>query len=909
MAGIEAGILNVLIAPKLVSDFASKLGFDLEKNAGDAGEKAGESLGKRLGEGFTKTGKDLTKKVTAPIVAGFGLLVTNALKVDEAFDTIRVKTGLTGEAAKELEQSFKNVASGVPASFQEVADNIAKLSVEFEGLKGKTLEEVSTAFLQLKEVTGEALDEKAFADVAKRFKIPADQVVGSLDQLLRASQNTGISVGDLTAALESNAGILTELGFSYTDSIAFLGQLEKAGFNSTQVLVGLRKAYLTAVGGDKAAEAAQKDIDKANAANIKATADLEVAQLRLQELQAKGTAGSKEYAKEQERIAKLQEKLAEKTRALADANASYTELSSVPTNLGEDSTEKKAKLTEKLRIKTLELASAQQKLNEKLADPKATASAIADAKIRVEKVTSEISGLKQEIAKPIELKFATGASQKSALEKARKLQEEIAKIQAEIDKGPKATGGAAGSEILEQQNKIAQLQQEIKNNSDVVTGAQKEIDSSVSKSGKSIGEFTLESINNIKKLSAAGDEAAANAKAKELFGKSAIEVLQALDAGAFDFAALSKEIAFGTESIATAFAATVDFPQQVEIFRNRLGIALQPIGAKLFPVLEKAISTILPILEKIINVFTSLPEGVQTTILVIAGLAAAVGPALVGIGQLITAFTAVGGAQAIATAATTAFNIALRAVPWIALATVIIAAIVLIVKNWDKVKAVALGALDAIRDGIGAAVNWIKSNWQLLGAILLGPFGPAVLLITKNWDKIKDGARAAVDFIKRIFGGVTSGIANGFASGIGKAITFLTNLRNGAQTVVKAILNFFNTMVVGIANAINRLLNLKGFSTVVKVASAIGGAIASLPGLAEGGPMQANKPYIVGELGPEIVVPKTAGTVLPNNVLSGVLGGGAGANYTVNVYNPVAETSSASIPAALRRSNLLRSSS
>jgi phage-related minor tail protein len=40
-----------------------------------------------------------------------------------------------------------------------------------------------------------------------------------------------------------------------------------------------------------------------------------------------------------------------------------------------------------------------------------------------------------------------------------------------------------------------------------------------------------------------------------------------------------------------------------------------------------------------------------------------------------------------------------------------------------------------------------------------------------------------------------------------------------------------------------------------------------IPGLATGGPAQAGQPYIVGEKGPELFVPKSAGTVIPNNKL------------------------------------------
>lgn len=60
-----------------------------------------------------------------------------------------------------------------------------------------------------------------------------------------------------------------------------------------------------------------------------------------------------------------------------------------------------------------------------------------------------------------------------------------------------------------------------------------------------------------------------------------------------------------------------------------------------------------------------------------------------------------------------------------------------------------------------------------------------------------------------------------------------------------------------------------------------GGAI--IPGfLASGGPAQAGKPYIVGEQGPELFVPKTSGTVVPNG---GSIGGGGGGASTQNVTN------------------------
>jgi hypothetical protein len=52
---------------------------------------------------------------------------------------------------------------------------------------------------------------------------------------------------------------------------------------------------------------------------------------------------------------------------------------------------------------------------------------------------------------------------------------------------------------------------------------------------------------------------------------------------------------------------------------------------------------------------------------------------------------------------------------------------------------------------------------------------------------------------------------------------------------------------------------------------------------ASGGPVSAGAPYIVGERGPELMVPGSNGTVVPNNKLGGVGGGGNSYSITVNV--------------------------
>jgi hypothetical protein len=56
---------------------------------------------------------------------------------------------------------------------------------------------------------------------------------------------------------------------------------------------------------------------------------------------------------------------------------------------------------------------------------------------------------------------------------------------------------------------------------------------------------------------------------------------------------------------------------------------------------------------------------------------------------------------------------------------------------------------------------------------------------------------------------------------------------------------------------------------------------SDIEGRSSGGPVSMNTPYVVGEQGMELFVPRTAGTVVPNHALSG----GGGGNVTVQVIN------------------------
>ena len=117
-------------------------------------------------------------------------------------------------------------------------------------------------------------------------------------------------------------------------------------------------------------------------------------------------------------------------------------------------------------------------------------------------------------------------------------------------------------------------------------------------------------------------------------------------------------------------------------------------------------------------------------------------------------------ATGVATAATWAFNVALLANPitWIVLAIVgLIAALVLLVKNWDTVKRVVLDVWDSVVSSMQSAWARIKSffdrfgNYVLIALAVAVPFIGLPLLIARNWTQIVKVVRGIWQAVVSVF--------------------------------------------------------------------------------------------------------------------------------------------------------------
>ncbi|WP_064442686.1 phage tail tape measure protein, partial [Hoyosella altamirensis] len=160
---------------------------------------------------------------------------------DEAYRTIRVGTGATGEALEGLQESAKNVGATVPNAFGDVAATLADLNTRL-GFTGEPLEHLTRQFLELENLTGTAVNIESVSGALNAFGVEADDAGGVMDSLFQISQATGVEVNDLAEAARKGGPALREFGFDLGESAALAGMLDKAGLDVNRTFRGMSTA-------------------------------------------------------------------------------------------------------------------------------------------------------------------------------------------------------------------------------------------------------------------------------------------------------------------------------------------------------------------------------------------------------------------------------------------------------------------------------------------------------------------------------------------------------------------------------------------------------------------------------------------------------------------------------------------
>ena len=324
------------------------------------------------------------------------------------------------------------------------------------------------------------------------------------------------------------------------------------------------------------------------------------------------------------------------------------------------------------------------------------------------------------------------------------------------------------------------------------------------KNGKSMNSVLETAVKEIK---GAKTETDALNIATEIFGKKgATEMTQAIREGRFSLDDLNLSIGDYADTVEKTYEETIDPWDEMTIATNNLKVAGAELASTLFDTLKPILDQVVAAVKSFTEWFNNLDEGQKKTIVTIGLVIAAAAPLLIllgsvissvgsiisvggtlvtGIGKVVTVISSGGGLiSALGSLATAAAPFLIGG----AVVAGIIAAIVLIVKNWDSIKK-GLGTLwnglkafannvvksvkglaTSIGTGIGQMKQSISTKMGEIKTSFLGTWNNIKTSFQNTWNSIKTTVSNNVQNILTAFGNFKTKVGNIF-SGIISAIT------------------------------------------------------------------------------------------------------------------------------------------
>jgi tape measure domain-containing protein len=194
------------------------------------------------------------------------------------------------------------------------------------------------------------------------------------------------------------------------------------------------------------------------------------------------------------------------------------------------------------------------------------------------------------------------------------------------------------------------------------------------------------------------------------------------------------------------------------------------------------------------------------------------------------------------------------------------AAFVAAYKNIGWFRDIVDSAWDAIGDGISWALGFVRQHWPKIVMLLGGPIGAAVVLVVKNFDKIKNAATAVKNWVTGAFNDMV-GFMKGLPARISRlAVGMFDGIKHAFQGVFDWIVEKADEMKNIVVDAVpGPLKDALGFSADVGetffkgfLGAGANGLVADRPGVA-----------LVGERGPELVRLGRGDEVIPNELSFG----------------------------------------
>ncbi len=332
--------------------------------------------------------------------------------------------------------------------------------------------------------------------------------------------------------------------------------------------------------------------------------------------------------------------------------------------------------------------------------------------------------------------------------------------------------------------------------------------------------------------------------------------------------------------------------------KARFSVTLLNIGEQIAPTIQHIGDGLAMLFE----LFSKLPPPMQAVVVLLgtvsAGLFAFAKPIMNGI-QL---FGKLGGVFS-----------TLAANPWVLVLAGLVTVTVLLIKNWDKVKATLSAVWGWMRTAGKAIAGFFVNLWHDAGRVvsavwdrladffrqwwpmILGVFtagiGLVVGLVVQNWDAIYAKVSAVAGAIAGAFQSAWNAVWSVVSTIGGKVVGFITGIPGAIgkafATLASIITAPFTAAFAGIKAVWNATIGGFGFKTPDWI-PLLGGKSFTIPRMAGGGALSAPTLFLGGEYpganqNPEIVAPQNIMRETVVQAIQSVGGSAAGAPAPINI--------------------------
>nr|DAG73976.1 MAG TPA: minor tail protein [Caudoviricetes sp.] len=235
------------------------------KSAGSAVEEFTNNAKTKLGsvgDKFEKVGSSLSKKLTAPIVAGVGASIKTFTSFDDSMRKVAATSGIAADSSSKSYMAMRKQAQDLGATTRYSASEVAE-GMNYMAMAGWSAEQTMAgipAVLDLAAASGENLGTTSdiVTDAMTAFGMQAEQAGEFADILAAASSNANTNVSMMGDTFKYVAPVAGSLGFNAKDTAIAIGLMANSGIKGSQAGTALRAGLVNLV---HPSEAAQKAMD------------------------------------------------------------------------------------------------------------------------------------------------------------------------------------------------------------------------------------------------------------------------------------------------------------------------------------------------------------------------------------------------------------------------------------------------------------------------------------------------------------------------------------------------------------------------------------------------------------------------------------------------------------------------